>query len=57
MQIGETVIWNGRRVTLLGLEPMSVPARLAHVLDEDTGEELDVPFDELEDAEGLPPNG
>ena len=57
MQIGETVIWNGRRVTLLGLEPMSVPARLAHVLDEDTGEELDVPVDELEDAEGLPPNG
>ena len=57
MQIGETVIWNGRRVTLLGLEPMSVPARLAHVRDEDTGEQLDVPFDELEDAAGLSSNG
>jgi hypothetical protein len=57
MQIGETVIWHGRRVTLLGLEPMSVPERLAHVLDEATGEELDVPFDELEEAQGLPPNG
>ena len=57
MQIGETVIWNGRPVTLLGLEPMSVPGRLAHVRDEATGEELDVPFDELEDAPGLSPNG
>ena len=57
MQIGETVIWNGRPVTLLGLEPMSVPGRLAHVRDEATGEELDVPFDELEDASGLSPNG
>ena len=57
MHIGATVIWNGRRVTLLGLEPMSVPGRLAHVLDEDTGEELHVPFDQLEDAEGLSANG
>ena len=55
MRIGDTVIWNGHPVTLLGLEPMSVPARLAHVRDERTGEELDVPFDELEDDEGLAP--
>jgi hypothetical protein len=56
MRIGDTVIWNGRRVTLLGLEPMSVPGRLAHVLDEDSGEQLDVPFDELEEGEGLAPS-
>jgi hypothetical protein len=56
MRIGDTVIWNGRPVTLLGLEPMSVPGRLAHVRDEATGEELDVPFDELEDGEGLAPS-
>jgi hypothetical protein len=55
MRIGDTVIWNGRRVTLLGLEPMSVPERLAHVLDETSGEELHVPVDELQDDEGLAP--
>jgi hypothetical protein len=55
MHIGETAIWNDRPVTLLGLEPMSVPGRLAHVRDDATGEELDVPFDELRDAEGLSP--
>ena len=55
MRIGDTVIWNGRPVTLLGLEPMSVPGRLAHVRDDATGEEIDVPFDELSDDEGLAP--
>ena len=55
MRIGDTVIWNGRPVTLLGLEPMSVPGRLAHVRDGATGEEVDVPFHELSDDEGLGP--
>ena len=55
MQIGDLVIWNGRRVILLGVEPMSVPERSARVRDVDTDEELDVPYDELHSGEGLPP--
>jgi hypothetical protein len=56
MHIGDLVLHRGREVVLLGVEPMSVPDRLARVRDVDTGEELDVPVDELEPvAEGLPP--
>ena len=55
--IGDVVNWNGRRVMLLGVEPMSVPDRSARVRDLDTGEELDVPYDELEAGRGLAPEG
>jgi hypothetical protein len=56
VRIGDVVIYDGRRVVLLGVEPMSVPERSARVRDLETGEELDVPYDELEVGEGLPPN-
>jgi hypothetical protein len=55
VQIGDVVNWNGRRVMLLGLEPMSVPERSAIVRDIDTDEELHVPYAALEAAEGLAP--
>ncbi|MES1246064.1 MAG: hypothetical protein ABUS54_00130 [Actinomycetota bacterium] len=55
MRIGDVVIWNGRRVMLLGIEPMSVPERSATVRDVGSGEELQVPYDELEEGEGLAP--
>jgi hypothetical protein len=56
MEIGELVIHRGREVVLLGVEPMSVPDRRARVRDVVTGDETDVPVDELEPArEGLPP--
>jgi hypothetical protein len=55
VQIGDVLNWNGRRVMLLGVEPMSVPERSATVRDVDTGEELRVPYDELEEGEGLAP--
>jgi hypothetical protein len=54
MHIGDVLMYRGRRVMLLGLEPMSVPDPLALVRDLATGEELDVPFDELE-GEVFPP--
>jgi hypothetical protein len=58
MQIGDLVLHRGREVVLLGVEPMSMPDRLARVRDAATGEELDVPVDELEPGgEGLPPTG
>ena len=50
MSIGDLVTYRGREVVLLGLEPMSVPNRQAHVRDVETGEELDVALDELEAA-------
>jgi hypothetical protein len=56
MRIGEVLSYHGRSVVLLGLEPMSVPDRHAQVRDVETGEELDVPLAELEEAEGLPPS-
>jgi len=56
MEIGELVIHRGREVVLLGVEPMSVPDRRARVRDVVTGDEVDVPVDELEPVrEGLPP--
>jgi hypothetical protein len=55
MHIGDVLIYRGRRVMLVGMEPMSVPDRCAVVRDLATGEEIDVPFDELEPREGLPP--
>jgi hypothetical protein len=55
MNIGDVVTHRGREVVLLGLEPMSVPDRQAHVRDVETGEELHVAYDELEERGGLAP--
>ena len=57
MNIGDVVTYRDRPVVLLGLEPMSVPDRRARVRDVETGEELDVAYDELETRGGLPPTG
>jgi hypothetical protein len=56
VKIGDVVLYNGRPVVLLGVEPMSVPERSARVRDVATGEEHDVPYDDLREREGLPPN-
>ena len=53
MEIGDEVLYCGRVVRLLGHDPMSVPARRAQILDPDTGEELEVPYDSLERASGF----
>jgi hypothetical protein len=57
MRIGDLVLHQGRRVILLGVEPMSVPDRSARVQDADTGAVFDVPYAELEPAEGFPSMG
>ncbi len=54
MNIGDVLIHCGRAVVLLGLEPMSVPDRLATVRDVESGDVSDVRVDELEEGEGLP---
>jgi hypothetical protein len=55
MEIGDEVLYCGRLVRLLGHDPMSVPERRALVLDPDTGEELEVRYDALEQAPGFGP--
>jgi hypothetical protein len=55
MTIGDILIHRGRAVVLLGLEPMSVPDRLATVRDVETGDVSNVRVDELEAGGGLPP--
>ena len=59
MHIGDEVIYHGRRVRLLGHDPMSVPERRAQVEDLESGERLEVAYDELVEppaaAPGLDP--
>jgi hypothetical protein len=56
MKIGDVVIYRDREVVLLGVEPMSLPDRLARVRDVATAEETNVPVADLAPwREGLPP--
>jgi hypothetical protein len=48
MNIGEIVLYEGRRYYLRGLDPMSVPERQAFVEDALTSEARAVPADDLE---------
>ena len=48
MNIGDPVLYQGRRYYLRGLDPMSVPDRCAVVEDAETGVEERVPVAELE---------
>ena len=55
MNIGDLVSWNGRLCYLRGVEPMSVPDRVADLEDARTAEPLTAPFGEVREAprEGL----
>jgi hypothetical protein len=48
MEIGDTLIYDGRTYVLVGLEPMSVPDRKADLRDVETGETVSVPCTILE---------
>ena len=48
MNIGEIVLYDGRRYYLRGLDPMGVPQRQAFLEDALTGEACAVPADDLE---------
>jgi hypothetical protein len=48
MNIGDLVLYQGRAFYLRGLDPMGVPERRAIVEDAETGEELQVPLDDVE---------
>jgi hypothetical protein len=47
MNIGDLVLYQGRRYYLRGLDPMSVPDRQAFLEDAMTGEAAMVPVDEV----------
>jgi hypothetical protein len=49
MRIGDPVIYQEKSYVLRGLDPMSVPDRLADIEDAETGEVIRVPFSELLD--------
>jgi hypothetical protein len=54
MEIGEVLIYNGRRYVLLGLQPMSMPDRRADLEDAETGEVVSIPCSLLaQTSEGL----
>jgi hypothetical protein len=48
MNIGEIVLYGGRRYYLRGLDPMGVPQRQAFLEDALSGEARTVPVDDLE---------
>ena len=48
MNIGDPVLYQGRRYYLRGLDPMSVPDRRAMLEDAETGERLSAPLEEIE---------
>jgi hypothetical protein len=51
MQIGDTVIYEGRRYLLRGFDPASVSPRRAYLEEVKTGKQIAVPLDELEPNE------
>jgi hypothetical protein len=55
MNLGDRVIYEGCAYLLRGLDPMSVPRRLAQLEDLATGEIVSAPFDELEPDDPGPP--
>ena len=48
MAIGDLVLHKGRRYFLRGIDPMSVSDRRALLEDEETGEYVRVPYEEVE---------
>jgi hypothetical protein len=48
MEIGDSLIYEGRTYVLIGLEPMSVPERKADLRDVETGDVITVPCTILE---------
>ena len=48
MEIGQTIHFQGEPYVLVGIDPMSVPDRLAHLRHALTGQRMSVPIAELE---------
>jgi hypothetical protein len=57
MELGDLVIYCGRTCYLRGLEPMSVPDRLAELEDAATGESLSAPLQDIALAPPDAPSG
>jgi hypothetical protein len=50
MELGDLVIYCGRTCYLRGLEPMSLPERLADLEDATTGDRLSAPLEQVAPA-------
>jgi hypothetical protein len=51
MNIGDVVMYEGKRWILRGIDPMSVPNRRAELEDPDTGERISIALDDLAPGE------
>jgi hypothetical protein len=54
MRIGDLITYDGLVYVLRGLDPMSVPDRLAELEDPATGERVRVPLSDVEEAPSAP---
>jgi hypothetical protein len=54
LNIGDQVLYQGRVYVLRGIDPMSVPDRVALIEDAWTGELVRAPFDQVEPAKNGP---
>ena len=54
MRIGDLVTYHGTQYVLRGLDPMSVPDRLAELEDPATGERVRVPLSDVEEGPAEP---
>ena len=52
MEIGTDIRWRGRVYVLVGVDPTNVPERRAYVRDPLSDDVIEVPFAEIEPAEG-----
>ena len=50
MDIGDIVMYGGKRLSVRGLDPVGAEPRLIYLRDVKTGEEISVPFAEPSDA-------
>ncbi len=50
MELGDVVIWDGRRWIVRGFDPVSVTVRTVALEDPDTGEVVHAPLDDLSEG-------
>jgi hypothetical protein len=49
MRIGDQVVWKGRLCVVRGIDPMGISGRVAYLEVVETGEELSVPVEQIEE--------
>jgi hypothetical protein len=57
MEVGDLMIWKGRKYRLRGFDPMGVPDRNVYLEDVETGERVAAPAAEVAPSRLPPPAG